>query len=59
MCDTVMYCAVQVNPDMIPQLEKAGLSFVGKDETGRRMEVRICRKPSWHGSSEFEIATNY
>lgn len=33
----------QVNPDMISEIEKAGLSFVGKDETGRRMEV-IC---SW------------
>ena len=30
---------VQVNPDMISRLESAGLSFVGKDETGRRMEV--------------------
>lgn len=35
-------CNVQVNPDMISQLETAGLSFVGKDETGRRMEVCIC-----------------
>jgi len=26
---------------MISEIEKAGLSFVGKDETGRRMEV-IC-----------------
>jgi hypothetical protein len=26
---------------MISQLETAGLSFVGKDETGRRMEVCI------------------
>lgn len=26
---------------MIPELEAAGLSFVGKDETGRRMEVCI------------------
>lgn len=31
--------AVQVNPDLISQLESAGLSFVGKDETGKRMEV--------------------
>lgn len=31
----------QVNPDMISEIEKAGLSFVGKDETGCRMEV-IC-----------------
>ena len=29
----------QVNPDMVPQFENAGLSFVGSDETGRRMEV--------------------
>ncbi|KAF7835866.1 CTP synthase [Senna tora] len=29
----------EVNPDMISQLENAGLSFVGKDETGSRMEI--------------------
>ncbi|KAL5540220.1 hypothetical protein UlMin_024020 [Ulmus minor] len=29
----------EVNPDMISQLESAGLSFVGRDETGRRMEI--------------------
>ncbi|KAI4323316.1 hypothetical protein L6164_022931 [Bauhinia variegata] len=29
----------EVNPEMISQLESAGLSFVGKDETGRRMEI--------------------
>ncbi|KAE9590490.1 putative CTP synthase (glutamine hydrolyzing) [Lupinus albus] len=29
----------EVNPDMISQLESAGLSFVGKDETGSRMEI--------------------
>ncbi|KAF7557038.1 hypothetical protein G7046_g6144 [Stylonectria norvegica] len=29
----------EVNPDYIDQLEKAGLYFVGKDETGMRMEV--------------------
>lgn len=29
----------EVNPDMIARLESAGLSFVGKDETGRRMEI--------------------
>lgn len=38
---------VQVNPDMILQLEDAGLSFVGKDETGRRMEVRTLSFRSW------------
>jgi CTP synthase len=29
----------QVNPDMVPEFENAGLQFVGKDDTGRRMEV--------------------
>ncbi|XP_059437699.1 uncharacterized protein LOC132170655 isoform X2 [Corylus avellana] len=29
----------EVNPDMVACLEKAGLSFAGKDETGRRMEI--------------------
>lgn len=30
---------MQVNPDMVVRLEKAGLSFTGKDETCRRMEI--------------------
>ncbi|KAK6118549.1 hypothetical protein DH2020_047705 [Rehmannia glutinosa] len=29
----------EVNPDMVQRLEDAGLSFTGKDETGRRMEI--------------------
>ncbi|KAK6254265.1 hypothetical protein QUC31_015985 [Theobroma cacao] len=29
----------EVNPDMVTGLENAGLSFTGKDETGRRMEI--------------------
>ncbi|KAK6958125.1 CTP synthase [Daldinia eschscholtzii] len=29
----------EVNPDYIEELEKAGLNFVGKDESGKRMEV--------------------
>ncbi|KAG9159140.1 hypothetical protein Leryth_025978 [Lithospermum erythrorhizon] len=29
----------EVNPDMVPKLEEAGLLFTGKDETGRRMEI--------------------
>ncbi|KAI7751831.1 hypothetical protein M8C21_003651 [Ambrosia artemisiifolia] len=29
----------EVNPEMVPQLEKAGLSFVGKDESAQRMQV--------------------
>jgi CTP synthase len=29
----------EVNPDYIEQLEKAGLNFIGKDDTNKRMEV--------------------
>jgi CTP synthase len=29
----------EVNPDYIEELEKAGLNFIGKDDTGKRMEV--------------------
>ncbi|KVI08448.1 CTP synthase [Cynara cardunculus var. scolymus] len=29
----------EVNPNMVPQLEKAGLSFTGKDESGQRMQI--------------------
>lgn len=43
-CDLPGYCAyfdlmVQVNPVMVGALEKAGLKFVGTDESGKRMEV--------------------
>lgn len=30
---------VQVNPNMVDVLEEAGLKFVGRDESGKRMEV--------------------
>ena len=29
----------EVNPDYVEQLEQGGLTFVGKDDTGERMEV--------------------
>ncbi|XP_057971680.1 uncharacterized protein LOC131160251 [Malania oleifera] len=29
----------EVNPNMVAQLENAGLSFTGKDESGQRMEI--------------------
>ena len=38
----LLYHYLQVNPEMIMELERAGLKFVGTDETGRRMEVCIC-----------------
>lgn len=33
---------MQVNPDVIGSLEEHGLNFVGKDESGKRMEVGFC-----------------
>ena len=30
---------MQVNPEVVGMLEEAGLKFVGKDESGQRMEV--------------------
>lgn len=29
----------EVNPKLVDELEAAGLSFVGRDETGERMEI--------------------
>ncbi|CAL9198030.1 unnamed protein product [Musa hybrid cultivar] len=29
----------EVNPSVVPEFERAGLAFVGKDETGKRMEI--------------------
>ena len=29
----------EVNPDLIEQIESNGMRFVGKDETGQRMEI--------------------
>lgn len=37
----------EVNPESIKELEGAGLRFVGKDETGNRMEI-VELDPSVH-----------
>ena len=29
----------EVNPEKVPELEKAGMKFVGRDEKGERMEI--------------------
>lgn len=44
MVEMLQFFFFQVNPEMVPELEKAGLSFVGKDESGKRMEVYILVK---------------
>ena len=37
----------EVNPDFVAQLDKAGLSFVGKDTKGERMEIIELRDHPW------------
>lgn len=32
-------CRYEVNPELVDDLESAGLRFVGKDDTGQRMEI--------------------
>ncbi|XP_026321976.1 CTP synthase isoform X1 [Hyposmocoma kahamanoa] len=43
----------EVNPDYIERLEAAGLRFVGKDETGKRMEVAIVDNHPYYVSVQF------
>lgn len=39
----------EVNPEMVSKIEEKGLLFVGKDETGERMEVvELQENPSGH-----------
>jgi CTP synthase (UTP-ammonia lyase) len=39
VCASHRVVRLQVNPKNIAELEKAGLEFVGRDETGDRMEI--------------------
>lgn len=43
----------EVNPDYIERLEKGGLSFVGKDEAGVRMEVIEIKDHPWFVGVQF------
>ncbi|KAL9675445.1 hypothetical protein QQ045_003647 [Rhodiola kirilowii] len=43
----------EVNPEMIEQFEESGLLFVGKDETGCRMEVIEIRDHSYFIAAQF------
>jgi CTP synthase len=43
----------EVNPTMIDRLEKAGLSFIGKDVKGERMEVVELRDHPWFVAVQF------
>lgn len=47
----------EVNPELVPKLEAAGMLFVGKDETGERMEiVELAEEPVDH---PFYIAAQF
>ncbi|OXV06600.1 hypothetical protein Egran_05632 [Elaphomyces granulatus] len=43
----------EVNPDLVAQLEDAGLTFVGKDETGQRMEIIELKGHKWYIGVQF------
>ncbi|KAL1887749.1 CTP synthase ura7 [Ceratocystis pirilliformis] len=38
----------ETNPDMVEALEKAGLTFIGKDDTGNRMEILELKDHPWY-----------
>ncbi|KAI9726617.1 MAG: CTP synthase ura7 [Chrysothrix sp. TS-e1954] len=38
----------EVNPEYISRLEEAGLQFVGKDDSGRRMEIIELKDQPWY-----------
>ncbi|KKA30388.1 hypothetical protein TD95_001039 [Thielaviopsis punctulata] len=38
----------ETNPDMVDALEAAGLTFVGKDDSGKRMEVLELKDHPWY-----------
>ncbi|PNY23166.1 CTP synthase [Tolypocladium capitatum] len=37
----------EVNPDFVEELEKAGLTFIGKDDSGNRMEIFELKDHPW------------
>ncbi|XP_049870105.1 CTP synthase [Pectinophora gossypiella] len=43
----------EVNPEYIERLEAAGLHFVGKDESGKRMEVAVIDYHPYYASVQF------
>jgi CTP synthase len=43
----------EVNPEMVPQFEKAGLIFVGKDETQKRMEIIELQNHPFYVGAQF------
>ncbi|RDL36730.1 CTP synthase [Venustampulla echinocandica] len=43
----------EVNPDHVERLEQAGLDFIGKDDTGNRMEIVELKDHPWYVGVQF------
>jgi CTP synthase len=43
----------EVNPDMIEKLSAAGLNFIGKDDSGQRMEIVELKDHPWYVGVQF------
>ncbi|KAI9739915.1 MAG: CTP synthase ura7 [Claussenomyces sp. TS43310] len=43
----------EVNPDYVERLEQAGLNFIGKDDTGKRMEIVELKDHPWYVGVQF------
>lgn len=43
----------EVNPDYCDRLEAAGLNFIGKDDTGNRMEIVELKDHPWYVGVQF------
>jgi CTP synthase len=43
----------EVNPNYVDRLEKAGLNFIGKDDTGNRMEIVELDDHPWYVGVQF------
>ncbi|QLG71459.1 hypothetical protein HG535_0B05010 [Zygotorulaspora mrakii] len=43
----------EINPELVPQLEKEGLIFVGKDESGERCEILELKNHSYFVATQY------
>ncbi len=49
----------EINPKLVETMEKAGLHFVGKDETGERMEIFELRDHPYFVGMHLWVLTYY
>jgi len=42
-----------VNPDYVDRLERAGLNFIGKGDSGKRMEILELKDHPWYVGVQF------